>query len=185
MDESTALPTFRYHPDPLATGSVKAAPDMPCLGCNRIRGYIYSGPVYTAKNFILEDNLCPWCIADGTAAKKFSASFGYAGMMEDVPVEVTKEIEERTPGFTAWQQETWLACCNDAAAFLGLAGVKELKKDFPGAIPAVREHIEEDYGIENDELEEFYNGLSKDDQPTAYIFRCLHCRKYLAYVDQT
>jgi uncharacterized protein CbrC (UPF0167 family) len=25
------LPAFRYHPDPLATGSVRAAPDTRCL----------------------------------------------------------------------------------------------------------------------------------------------------------
>lgn len=183
MDDPAALPVFRYHPDPLASGSVKPAPDTPCLGCNRMRGYVYSGPAYTEKNFILENSLCPWCIADGTAAKQFGATFNDAGTMEDVSPEVMKEIEERTPGFHGWQQESWLTCCDDAAAFLGVVGAKELKKDFPEAIAAVRKHIKEDYELSGADLEEFFNGLSKDEEPSAYIFRCLHCQRYLAYAD--
>jgi Uncharacterised protein family (UPF0167) len=58
-------PSFRYHPDPLATGSVKPEPDIPCLSCNRIRGYIYTGPVFTEKPFILEYSLCPWSLLSG------------------------------------------------------------------------------------------------------------------------
>jgi uncharacterized protein CbrC (UPF0167 family) len=27
--------------------------------------------------------------------------------------------------------------------------------------------------------------LKKDEEPTAYVFRCLHCGKYLAYADET
>jgi uncharacterized protein CbrC (UPF0167 family) len=185
MDAPGPLPVFRYYPDPVAAGVIKVEPDIPCLGCSRIRGYIYTGPVSTEKNFILEHHICPWCVADGTAAKRFGASFNYAGMMEDVSEEARKEIEERTPGFIGWQQETWLACCGDGAAFLGVAGVKELKADFPEAIAAVREHLKEDYDLSGDDLEEFFNGLDKEGQPTAYVFRCLHCQKYLAYVDQT
>ena len=39
---STALPAFRYHPDPVATGSVRSA-DEPCQVCGRRRGYLYDG----------------------------------------------------------------------------------------------------------------------------------------------
>src|SRR5580693_867163 len=111
------LPSFRYFPDPVAAGSVKPEPDAPCLSCNRIRGYIYIGPAFSEKPFNLEYCLCPWCIADGNAAKRFSATFNDAGTMEDVAAEVMTEIEQRTPGFHGWQQETWLSCCDDAAAF--------------------------------------------------------------------
>jgi hypothetical protein len=178
------LPTFKYHPDPVATGVVEAS-ESPCLGCNRIRGHIYTGPVDSEKFHHLSGSLCPWCIADGTAAARFGAVFNDAGTMEEVSPEVRWEIESRTPGFIGWQQEQWLACCGDAAAFLGLAGAKELRDQFPEAIRAVKEHLEEDYELEGADLEEFFHALKKDDQPTAYVFRCLHCRKYLAYVDQT
>jgi uncharacterized protein CbrC (UPF0167 family) len=95
------------------------------------------------------------------------------------------EIEEHTPGFSGWQQEGWLSCCGDAAAFLGAAGAAELREHYPQAIAAVKKHLKEDYDLSGAELQEFFDGLSKDDQPTAYVFRCLHCQKYLAYADES
>lgn len=184
MDKKAGLPTFKYHPDPVATGSVEANPDVECVCCEQARGYIYVGPVYTSQEVNLDEELCPWCIADGAAAEKFDATFNDCGTMEDVTEEVAGEIEERTPGFVAWQQNEWLTCCDDGAAFLGLAGAKELKKKFPKAIPVVKQHLQDEYGLEGDELTEFFDSLDKEDQPTAYIFQCLHCQEFLAYVDE-
>jgi uncharacterized protein CbrC (UPF0167 family) len=184
MQASESLPKFKYHPDPIATGSVKVDSDTPCLGCNRIRGYIYTGPVYTERNFILDDHLCPWCIADGSAALKFGATFNDTGTAEGISSEVRTEVETRTPGFEAWQQATWLACCSDAAAFLGVAGAAELERDFPKAVTAVKRYLRSELDLDKDEAEEFVEGLRKDEDPSAYVFRCLHCNKFLAYVDQ-
>jgi uncharacterized protein CbrC (UPF0167 family) len=184
MEAPEPLPKFKYHPDSVATGSVEVS-ESPCLGCNRIRGYIYVGPAYSEKFHYLSHSICPWCIADGSAAKKFGATFADAGTMDGVSGEVMEEIECRTPGFEAWQQETWLTCCNDAAAFLGAAGASELKSQFPAAILAVKKHLAEDYDLAGKELEGFFNGLKKGGEPTAYVFRCLHCESYLAYVDQS
>jgi uncharacterized protein CbrC (UPF0167 family) len=185
MQASGVLPAFKYHPDPISTGSVRVDPDTPCLGCNQIRGYVYTGPVYTERNFILDQHLCPWCIADGSAERMFGATFNDTGTTEGISDEVRAEVESRTPGFTAWQQETWLACCGDAAAFLGVAGAAELERDFPKAIPAVKQYLRHELELPKDEAEEVLDGLTKDGEPSAYIFRCLHCHKFLAYVDQT
>ncbi len=185
MDAAEPLPVFKYHPDPVATGSIAADEDAPCLRCNRIRGYIYVGPAYSEKFHYLSHSLCPWCIADGSASRQFAAQFTDVGMMDDVPDEVIEEVGCRTPGFESWQQDHWLTCCGDAAAFLGPAGAAELKRNFPDAIPAVRDHLKDDYEVHGKELQDFFDGLSKGDMPTAYIFRCLHCRQYLAYVDET
>ena len=182
---SEPLPVFKYHPDPVATGSIAADPDMPCLGCNRIRGYIYKGPVYTEKNFILDDHLCPWCLADGTANKLFAATFNDIGMIDGLAAEIRNEVEARTPGFNAWQQEQWLACCNDGAAFLGVFGAEDLTRDYPEAGKVVRKYLRDEFDLEKDEADEMFDALSKDDQPSAYLFRCLHCKKFLAYVDET
>jgi uncharacterized protein len=95
------------------------------------------------------------------------------------------EIEQRTPGFVAWQDGDWLVCCNDAAAFLGLAGADELRRNFPKAIPAVKDYIRDEYDVAGSELKEFFDSLDKEGQPTAYVFQCLHCQKFLAYVDET
>jgi hypothetical protein len=185
MAESEQLPVFKYHPDPVGTGCVQPAEDTPCLSCNRIRGYIYTGPANSEKFHYLSGCICPWCIADGSAARQFGAEYNDAGTMDGVSNEVRDEIAKRTPGFIAWQEERWLTCCGDAAAFLGLAGSRELKEKFPGAIAAVKEHLREDFDLTGKELQEFFNALTKDDMPTAYVFRCLHCNNYLAYVDQT
>jgi len=180
-----SLPEFKYHPDPVSTGSVRADEDTPCLSCNRLRGYVYQGPAYSEKFHYLSGCICPWCIADGSAAKQFGATFADSGTMDGVTQAIRDEIATRTPGYTAWQQEQWLSCCGDAAAYLGSAGAKELKSTFAAAMPAVREVLENDYDLSGEDLKEFLAALNKDDQPTAYIFRCLHCKQYLAAVDET
>src|SRR5918992_4376302 len=100
------LPAFRYHPDPLETGSIKVSEDM-CVCCERARGFLYTGPVYAEDE--LDDALCPWCIADGSAHDRFDAEFTDAAGVglgwELVPDEVVEEVAHRTPGFTGWQQE--------------------------------------------------------------------------------
>ncbi len=178
------LPAFRYHPDPLATGNLKPDSDTPCLSCSRIRGYIYVGSVWTEKNFILEDHLCPWCIADGSAAKRFGATFNDTGTLDNLSAAVREEIETRTPGYIAWQEEVWLGCCGDGAAFLGMAGAQELREQFPDAVASVKQVLRDNFDLSGEELKEFMDSLSTESDPTAYIFRCLHCQKYLSYVDQ-
>lgn len=169
------LPAFPYHPDPVATGSVEINPDKPCLCCNRIRGYVYTGPAYSERFHYLSGCLCPWCIADGSAAKRFQAEFTDTGTLDGVPDAVVTQLATRTPGFVAWQQERWLTCCNDAAAYLGRAGSAELEQDFAPARPAVQREL-----APGQELTD----LQKDGEPTAYIFRCLHCNEFLAYLDE-
>ena len=58
------LPTFRYHPDPIGTGSLEGS-DRKCVCCGRARGYIYVEPVFSEQD--LHDQICPWCIASGAA----------------------------------------------------------------------------------------------------------------------
>ena len=45
MNTPETLPAFRYHPDPVDTGSVTVS-DAKCVVCNERRGFIYAGPVY-------------------------------------------------------------------------------------------------------------------------------------------
>lgn len=92
---SEPLPLFRYHADPVATGSV-AVSDNECVCCEQARGYIYTGPVSS----------------------------------ED-------------------------------------------------------EHQDDIWQLDGDEWEEYFKGLDKDDQPTAYVFRCLHCQRIGGYSDFT
>jgi uncharacterized protein CbrC (UPF0167 family) len=112
------IPAFRYHPDPIGTGSIKAS-DVVCRCCGQKRGFIYAGSVYARDP--LRDSICPWCIADGAAAAKFDAMFS-----DDTPLaeanlsgEIIDEVTLRTPGYNSWQQEVWLSCCEDACEYHG------------------------------------------------------------------
>jgi uncharacterized protein len=175
------LPCFRYHPDPIATGSI-APSDAVCRSCGERRGSIYTGPVYCVEE--LHESLCPWCIHDGSAHVTFDAEFtDSAGVGADSGVvvrdAVIEEVAFRTPGFSGWQQEQWLACCGDAAAFLGAAGRRELEKQWPDAIEAIRQTC----GLDGPDWKEYFRGLDKKSGPTAYVFRCLHCHRFLGYSD--
>lgn len=163
------LPTFKYHPDPIATGSVETS-DAQCLCCGRNRGFIYVGPVYAQEE--LDQKICPWCIADGTAARKYDATYtdeegiGTYGDGRPVPQNVIQEVARNTPGFSGWQQEQWWSHCGDAGAFLGAAGHKELKTFGTEAITSIREST----GLPPGQAwEDFFRALDKDGSPTAYL----------------
>lgn len=173
------LPEFPYHPDPVATGSVVRSAGS-CLSCGRARGFIYIGPVFAVED--LQDSLCPWCIADGSAARRFNASFtDDHPLPEGVPAEVVETVTTRTPGFSGWQQEHWLYHCGDGCVFLGAVGWREVEGR-PGAIEALRHEIA-DYGWSATKAEEYLRSLSGDGSPTAYLFECRRCGIALAYSD--
>ncbi|GAA4608739.1 uncharacterized protein CbrC (UPF0167 family) [Actinoplanes octamycinicus] len=158
------LPDFPYHPDPIATGAIRPEPVL-CACCGRERPMTYVGPVYAVAD--LRRRLCPWCIADGSAAAKFDAQFTDA--VGDLPDAVIR----RTPGFSGWQQETWLAHCGDGAAFLGEVGAREIE-----ALPDARESLVEHLGDET-----LLAYLVPDGAISAFLFRCRRCRAHLAYAD--
>jgi uncharacterized protein len=177
-----SLPAFRYHPEPLASGSIVSS-DLACRCCGRTRGYIYTGPVYAEEE--LNEALCPWCIADGSAAGRFQAHFvdpggvGDYGSWEAVPSSVVDHVAQRTPGFTGWQQERWWTHCGDAAAFLGLAGRAELVATWAGAVPSIRA----DSQLAESDWPAYFAALDRTQGPTAYVFQCLRCRALGGYSD--
>jgi uncharacterized protein CbrC (UPF0167 family) len=175
------LPGFPYHPDPVATGSI-APSSTRCVSCGRARGWIYVGPVFSDQELI--DCICPWCIADGSAAEKFDAMFtDNWGATPDVPSEVVAQVTQRTPGFTGWQQERWMYHCGDACAFLGRVGHHELEGR-PDALEVLR-HEHDALEWTTEQIEEYLIRLHPDGQPTAYLFRCRVCATHLAYSDFT
>jgi uncharacterized protein len=175
---TAALPTFRYHPDPVQSGSLVPS-DAPCPVCGLDRGLSYVGPVYALDEV---EDLCPWCIADGTAAETFDAEFtDVEDAPSAVPAEVLAEIARRTPGFSGWQQEHWLYHCADGAAFLGRVGSSLLTALPTDAQDAVLRAAEEAAGGERSA--ELLGALDADSTPTAYLFRCLHCQRFDSYID--
>ncbi|HXC54245.1 MAG TPA: CbrC family protein [Rhizomicrobium sp.] len=177
----TALPVFAYHPDPVASGSIKPS-DAACRCCGQKRGYVYAGVPYCEEE--LEDALCPWCIADGAAHAKFGAEFTDAASFPDgIAQAVIEEIAWRTPGFSGWQQEEWLGCCGDAAAFLEPVGFAEIKARYPRAEGTLITYIVQAMGVSGGAAHRLYEALKRDSGPTAYVFQCRHCDNQPMYID--
>lgn len=174
------LPKYAYHPDPIATGSIVASDDS-CICCGQARGFIYKGPVYTTHE--IRDRLCPWCIADGTAHRKFDAEFtdangvGGCGDWDKVPDLVRHEVVHRTPGFSGWQQEQWWTHCGDAGEFLGPMGYEEAAALGPELLEAFN------CGYTSPYREEYLKALDRNHAPTGYAFRCRHCGTLGGYSD--
>src|SRR5690242_5158948 len=122
----SALPIFQYYPDPLSNGSVVESDDQ-CRCCHRSRGFVYDGPASMVDEV---RPVCPWCIADGTAADELDAQFtDVFDAPDEVPDAILEVVARRTPGFRGWQQERWLFHCSDAAQYLGRAWHSDAASD--------------------------------------------------------
>ena len=169
------LPTFRYHPDPLATGSVVPS-DAVCECCGQARGYAYDlapyGPV---------EVLCPWCIASGEAHRRFGSTFTYGDPLPSVPAHVRAEVVHRTPGFAARREERWLTHHGDACAYLGPAGRDEIEAFGSEALQASLR--QEGSWLNDADYADFYASLDRDGYQGTFVFRCLHCGTLLVYID--
>jgi len=165
------LPTFRYHPDPIATGVIKPS-DAVCPCCGMIGGYEYSSSIYSKEEV---ESVCPWCIADGSAAEKFDAMFtDYHPLIKaGIPGDIFEAVVYRTPGYDSWQQEEWLSCCGDACAFHGDISKQELHSLPDETLSQLwsGEYMQESHCRE---IIEYYRPQG---DPAIYKFVCLHCKQ--------
>ena len=171
---SKSLPHFIYHPDPLATGSFVEGEAKLCPSCGKESNIYYNLMPYCIDNI---KNLCPFCIANGLAAKKFDAEFVQdAEGQGELDPEKDQLLFCQTPGYSSWQGENWLSCCQDYCAYLGTVGTRELKD------MGIAEQVLADYE-ERGEYQDIEEYLVKDGSLCGYLFRCLHCQKYQIWVD--
>ena len=182
MPETDPLPRFTYHPDPVATGTIVRS-EVECVVCGLSRGWIYTGPTYCETD--IDEQICPWCIADGRAHQKFGAEFvdppgiGGYGKWSPVPRSVVEVVSQRTPSFSGWQQERWFTHCDDAAVFLGPVGKSELEE----LGPAAREAIKVESGYDEAQWSFYFEQMDKQYGPTGYVFRCRRCGVFGGYSD--
>jgi uncharacterized protein len=165
------VPGFRYHSDPVKS-EVIVASDGVCICCNQARGYMYVGPTYTAKPDV-RDNLCPWCVADGSAAAKLDVEFteGRGLFRANVPREIIDSVLKQTPGYFCWQSQQWQAHCNDACVFHGDATVEDVAN-------APKETIEAwktEYDMKGDDWNNLTDGYEPKGHSAFYKFVCRHC----------
>lgn len=115
------IPKFRFHPEPFSSRALVDS-KAKCECCGKARGYLYEGPVYSTAEV---EGICPWCIADGSAASKWDAQFTDGHFRDsygdhvDLPAELYDEVFRRTPGVVdALQPVHWWVHCEQPAAFL-------------------------------------------------------------------
>jgi len=188
------FPKFRFHPNPIANYVIKES-DTECPVCHQKTGYGYSVPFYTTADV---ENLCPWCIANGEAAKKYNGEFQgtetietampqfdengqYCGHSKpQIPEDELDELIHRTPGYFAWQQEEWLVHCNSPCAFIGYVGWNEIKDQLDRFIDIEKDcqRFNDKWGI-TELSENLFNGSSCQ----GYLFECIHCHGYRLCMD--
>jgi uncharacterized protein CbrC (UPF0167 family) len=182
MSGPLTLPTFRYHPDPLGSGSVVAS-GATCRCCGQARGHVYTGPAYAEAD--LDDALCAWCIADGSAHAQFDVTFVDSEAFGNaVPEAVVQEICRRTPGFNTFQSEQWPDCCQDATAFLEPAGIDDIRARYRELEGAILNHIIYDLEVSGGAATRLLASLRRDQSPSAYVFRCRHCEQLHFRMDE-
>ncbi len=178
--DSSALPVFKYFPDPVGNGCIEKK-DAVCLCCGKARDYMYTGLIYCPTD---EEEVCPWCIADGSAAVNWSASFNdIYNIPETVPEEIAIEIETRTPGFSTWQQNYWLYSENDAMIFVGeVEGKKLVEEGNQEKIDACMKALEVmTYDWKLEDLE----AIVPAGDPAIYLFYDPQSGRYEAYSDMS
>jgi len=173
------LPNFEYFPDPIGNGCIVAEQTM-CPCCKQSRNYVYKGPIYTTHDV---SEVCPWCIASGDAAEKWSASFNdILDVPAGVPQHVIETIDARTPGYETWQGNGWLFSEQDALVFVGdVVGTDLVSEGSSEKIEACRKALAEwNIGSEFDLSQVVAGG-----QPAIYMFQYKDTGAYRCYADMT
>ena len=163
------LPHFPYRPNAFnpALGLFEASAfECPC--CKKVRGYSYLMTPYCEGEL---EHLCPWCIADGSASRKFEASF-CQDVSADQPVaaEASEQVYACTPGYISWSGENWLGHCNDACASIGYVGFDD--------IVHIWNEVEEDVVSAGWDKKVVKENLQKESHMVGYLFQCRHCGKH-------
>jgi|SRR5690606_7321712 len=175
-----ALPTFRFHPDPVRSGSV-ARSDVLCEACGRTRGWAYAGPCHAETE--LDGRLCPWCIADGTAHARFDVTFHDVVLPADVDPGIADEIEQRTPGFATFQPIDWPACCGVPMGYVEPCGIAEVRARHAQLEGELMATIVHDLGRSGAAARRMLESLRRDDAPCVHVFACAACGARRGQID--
>lgn len=177
------IPKFKYHLYPLDTfGLEQDRNPVVCECCNRETRVYYNSPYYP-ENTDLE-YLCPHCIADGSASKKFRVTFQDLALCDGLEdKEKLEELCTRTPGYISPRQAYWLAHCNDFCTLLADISNWDQLKAY-----GLEAEVETDWVANREirvkDVRNIKKHLTLNGKYNGYLFRCLHCGKHRLYVDQ-
>jgi uncharacterized protein CbrC (UPF0167 family) len=133
---------------------------------------LYAGAVYAIEEVA---SVCPWCIDDGNLERKYDATLndGHPLRLAGLPSEVIREVTRRTPGYVSWQQDSWIACCNDACEFHGDAPADEIRALDEVGVAA----LSSESGFSVEDLREIIRHYEPGGSPAFYKFVCRHCSR--------
>ena len=148
---------------------------MVCDCCGKTTHVFYTAPFFAVEDIAY---LCPSCIANGEAARKYEGSFQDDFSLDDGVDDPEKldELIHCTPGYSGWQQEYWRAHCGDYCAFLGYVGARELR-----ALGVLEEVLDDP--VWDEEQKEMIQESVNGGHLQCYLFQCLHCGKHLVWMD--
>ncbi len=160
-----------------------------CDVCEIPRQYRYTGLFYSQAEV---NYICPWCVANGDAAAKFSGRFNDEMGIEgtdlgaenaDGVVNVTWAISdaditqvcEQTPSYQSWQQAKWLVCCGKPCVFIDHAD--------SAMLAPIWHEIEADVMSNGIPVDWVKTHLRVDGDFAGYLFQCVDCGKYRLHID--
>ena len=180
------IPAFRFHPNAYATVFEHVAGT--CDACGHHREIRYTSSFYSAHS---PDYICPWCIADGTAAWVFNGEFNDAASVEGaegdlaihdtrVPIDAREvlEVTTRTPSYVSWQQERWLSHCGRPCAFIADIGADGLAAFLHE--PDFADDVDAGAGYGGEVVRRW---LTADGDLAGYLFECVSCGAHRLHLD--
>ena len=194
---------FDYHPDPVKTGAFQTGTPVTCSCCGQQTGVWYTSPFFSVSDDLqnLDENyqsvraeLCPECIHNGSASKKYNALFQLPILCEEIgDKDKLKKLCSHTPSYLSWGYERWLAHCDDYCAYLGRVGWPDIVH--LGIEKEIEEDIKEDTGEDRLQAGEFDIACLKENLSSdvyapekvapllGHLFQCLHCGRHRLWVD--
>lgn len=123
----------------------------------------------------LSGQLCPWCIASGSAAAKYDCLFSDDRPLKRarLPRPVVLEVSRKTPGYSSWQGEDWQVCCDDACEFHGDATTEQVAAL---AGETLDRHLRA-WGWDADYWREYVREYQLANGNSLFRFVCRHCRQ--------
>lgn len=170
----TDIPKFTYIDDyRFVCNTVSFAKKCNCCGIKT--NIIYTNGIYSEENV---DILCPRCIINGEASKKFKGSFNDVELSDSIDNEQAKEeLEKRTPTLNTWQEVRWVACCNDYCRFIKFLSLEDFENQ--EVLLSIQQTYKEDEGVPFEQL----RVLCEESGANILLFQCLICKKYYIRVD--
>jgi uncharacterized protein CbrC (UPF0167 family) len=151
--------------------------DKTCEICNNKQGYISTSIMSSIDDVY---DVCPWCIADGSATKKHDGEFViYIENSDSLSNEILQELSYKTVSYPAYQELIWLTHCNDGCEFLGHASEQDFK--YISEEETQRLLSEKTFTKENIKNLKISNDISK--LPYLLKFKCLHCNELKFLID--